>query len=83
MVVELDARHALVKLDGKAIQGCLPIAYWHRPFLADVFQDQVEQLEVEVRWVKSGWCGGLTGNFLPPLNSLNFKWVAQREGLSR
>lgn len=42
---ELDARHALVKLDGKAIQSGLPITYRHDPILADVVQCQVEQFK--------------------------------------
>ena len=34
--VELDARHALAKLNGKSIQRGLPVANWHGPFLTDI-----------------------------------------------
>ena len=56
--VELDARHALVKLNSKAIQCSLPISYRHGPFLADVVQRQVEQFEYGViGWERTSGLG--------------------------
>lgn len=38
-------RHALIEHDGEPVQGRFPVLNRHRPFLADVAQRQVIQLE--------------------------------------
>ena len=43
--VGLDARHALLELNKKAMQDGLPVPNRHAPFLTDVVQCQLEQLE--------------------------------------
>lgn len=37
--------HPLPKLDGKPGQCCLAVTQLHRPILADVGRDQIEQFE--------------------------------------
>lgn len=49
--VEFDARQALVKLNGKSIQGSLPIADQHRPLLTGVVQRLIEQFKDSI----AGW----------------------------
>ena len=71
MAVELDARHALVKLDSKLIQCGFPIPNRHRPFLADVIQGQIEQLEhFVVGWERSSGLGDVAQTHVDGLDGV-------------